>query len=97
MSEGGGERLSRGNAYNSFGDITALTEGTASYNFAYDGLGRLTSANGRTYIYDFGHCRLHLPDTWQWPNSQPPDRVQRPGIRLWGLRPVHCSRPHRRG
>ena len=52
LSEGGGERLSRGYAYNSFGDITALTEDTTSYSFAYDGLGRLTSAYGRTYSYD---------------------------------------------
>ena len=52
LSEGGGERLSRSYAYNSFGDITALTEDTTSYSFAYDGLGRLTSAYGRTYSYD---------------------------------------------
>ena len=65
LSEGGGERLSRGYAYNSFSDITALTEDTTSYSFAYDGLGRLTNAYGRSYSYDFGHCRLHLLDTWQ--------------------------------
>ena len=52
LSEGGGERLSRSYAYNSFGDITALTEETTSYTFGYDGLGRLTSAYGRTYSYD---------------------------------------------
>ncbi len=52
LSEGGGERLSRGYAYNSFGDITALTEETTSNSFTYDGLGRLTSAYGRTYSYD---------------------------------------------
>ncbi len=52
LSEGGGERLSRGYAYNSFGDITSLTEDTTSYSFSYDGLGRLTSAYGRTYSYD---------------------------------------------
>ncbi len=57
LSEGGGERLSRGYAYNSFGDITTLTEGTTSNSFAYDGLGRLTSAYGRTYAYD-GASRL---------------------------------------
>ena len=55
-------------AYNSFGDIiaqafasarqirsqkpSALTEETTSYTFGYDGLGRLTSAYGRTYSYD---------------------------------------------
>ena len=50
--EGGGERLSRGCAYNSFGEITALTEGTTSNSFTYDGLGRLTGAYGRTYSYD---------------------------------------------
>ena len=65
FDEGTGERLSRGRAYNSFGDITTLTEGTTSYSFTYDGLGRLTSAYGRSYSYDFGHCRLHLLDTWQ--------------------------------
>ena len=52
LSEGGAERLSRSYAYNSFGDITALTEETTSYTFGYDGLGRLTSAYGRTYSYD---------------------------------------------
>ena len=52
LSEGGDERLSRSYAYNSFGDITALTEGTTSYTFNYDGLGRLTEAYGRTYSYD---------------------------------------------
>ena len=52
MSEGGGERLSRSYAYNSFGDISALTEETTSNSFTYDGLGRLTSAYGRTYSYD---------------------------------------------
>ncbi len=52
LSEGGGERLSRGYAYNGFGDITALTEGATSNEFTYDGLGRLTSAYGRTYAYD---------------------------------------------
>ena len=30
---------------------------------------------------DFGHCRLHLPDTWQWPNSRAPDRHALPGRR----------------
>ena len=44
--EGTDERLSRGYAYNGFGDITALTEGADSYAFSYDGLGRLTSAYG---------------------------------------------------
>ena len=57
FDEGGGERLSRGYAYNSFGDLTALTEGTDSYAFSYDGLGRLTSAYGRSYSYD-GASRL---------------------------------------
>ena len=57
LNEGGGERLSRSYAYNSFGDITALTEGTTSYTFTYDGLGRLTSAYGRSYSYD-GASRL---------------------------------------
>ncbi len=57
LSESNGERLSRGYAYNSFGDITALTEGTTSNEFTYDGLGRLTSAYGRTYAYD-GASRL---------------------------------------
>ena len=68
LSEGGGERLSRSYAYNSFGDIiaqafasarqmrsqkpSALTEETTSYTFGYDGLGRLTGAYGRTYSYD---------------------------------------------
>ena len=52
LSEGGGERLSRSYAYNSFGDITAITEGATSHSFSYDGLGRLTSAYGRTYSYD---------------------------------------------
>ena len=44
LNEGGAERLSRGYAYNSFGDITSLTEGTTSNSFTYDGLGRLASA-----------------------------------------------------
>ena len=52
LSEGDGERLSRSYAYNQFGDITALTEGTTSYSFSYDGLGRLTGAYGRAYSYD---------------------------------------------
>ena len=52
LSEGGAERLSRSYAYNSFGDVSALTEDTTSYSFSYDGLGRLTSAYGRTYSYD---------------------------------------------
>ena len=68
LSEGSGGRLSRSYAYNSFGDIiaqafasarqmrsqkpSALTEETTSYTFGYDGLGRLTSAYGRTYSYD---------------------------------------------
>ena len=50
--EGTDERLSRGYAYNIFGDITALTEGADSYAFIYDGPGRLTSACGRTYSDD---------------------------------------------
>ena len=57
FDEGGGERLSRGYAYNSFGDLSALTEGTDSYAFTYDGLGRLTSAYDRSYSYD-GASRL---------------------------------------
>ena len=52
LSESGGERLSRGYAYNSFGDITSLTEGATSNSFTYDGLGRLTSAYGRSCSYD---------------------------------------------
>ena len=95
LSEGGGERLSRSYAYNSFSDITALTEDTTSYSFAYDGLGRLTNAYGRSYSYDFGHCRLHLLDTWQWPNSQPPDLLQRPELRLRRRRALPRGRPHR--
>ncbi len=57
LSEGGGERLSRGYAYNGFGDITSLTEAATSNSFTYDGLGRLTGAYGRTYAYD-GASRL---------------------------------------
>ena len=57
LSKGGGERLSRGYAYNSFGDVISLTEGTTSNSFTYDGLGRLTSAYGRAYAYD-GASRL---------------------------------------
>ena len=41
---GGGERLSRGYAYNSF---------------TYDGLGRLTSAYDRTYAYDGASGPFH--------------------------------------
>ena len=52
LSKGAGERLSRGYAYNYFGDITAVTEDTTSHSFSYDGLGRLTAAYGRTYNYD---------------------------------------------
>ena len=52
LSEGGGERLSRGYAYNSFGGITAVAERTTSNSFTYDGPGRLTSACGRTYSDD---------------------------------------------
>ena len=51
-SQGSGENLQRSYAYNSFGDLTALTEDTTSYAFTYDGLGRLTAAYGRTYSYD---------------------------------------------
>ena len=51
-SQGSSENLNRSYAYNSFGDLTALTEGTDSYAFSYDGLGRLTAAYGRTYSYD---------------------------------------------
>ena len=57
LREGGDERLSRGYVYNGFGEIAALREGDASYGFAYDGLGRLKSAYGRTYAYD-GASRL---------------------------------------
>ena len=46
LSEDGGERLSRAYAYNNLGDITSISEGATSYSFAYDGLGRLTSAYG---------------------------------------------------
>ena len=52
LSEGSSENLNRSYAYNSFGDVSALTEGTDSYAFSYDGLGRLTSAYDRTYSYD---------------------------------------------
>ena len=52
VSEGGGERLSRAYAYNSFGGSTAVAERTTSNSFTYDGLGRLTSACGRTYSDD---------------------------------------------
>ena len=57
LREGGEERLSRGYVYNGFGEIATLREGDASYGFAYDGLGRLKSAYGRTYAYD-GASRL---------------------------------------
>ena len=49
VSEGGGERLSRGYAYNSFGGSTAVAERTTSNSLTYDGSGRLTGACGRTY------------------------------------------------
>ena len=52
LSEGSSENLNRSYAYNSFGDVSALTEDTTSYAFTYDGLGRLTAAYGRTYSYD---------------------------------------------
>ena len=52
LSEGSSERLNRSYAYNSFGDLSALTEDTTSYAFTHDGLGRLTAAYGRTYSYD---------------------------------------------
>ena len=51
-SQGSSENLNRSYAYNSFGDVSALTEDTTSYAFTYDGLGRLTAAYGRTYSYD---------------------------------------------
>ena len=51
-SQGSSERLNHSYAYNSFGDLSALTEDTTSYAFSYDGLGRLTAAYGRTYSYD---------------------------------------------
>ena len=57
LREGGDERLSRGYVYNGFGEIAALREEETSYAFAYDGLGRLKSAYGRTYAYD-GASRL---------------------------------------
>ena len=51
-NQGSSERLNHSYAYNSFGDLSALTEDTTSYAFSYDGLGRLTAAYGRTYSYD---------------------------------------------
>ena len=52
LSEGSSENLNCSYAYNSFGDLSALTEDTTSYAFTHDGLGRLTAAYGRTYSYD---------------------------------------------
>ena len=51
-NQGSSENLNRSYAYNSLGDLSALTEDTTSYAFSYDGLGRLTAAYGRTYSYD---------------------------------------------
>ena len=78
LSEGGGERLSRSYAYNSFGDISALTEETTSNSFTYDGLGRLTSAYGRTYSYD-GASRLTAfnGQTYNYYDSGPYHAVDR--------------------
>ena len=78
LSEGGAERLSRSYAYNSFGDISALTEETTSYTFGYDGLGRLTSAYGRTYSYD-GASRLTAfnGQTYNYYDSGPYHAVDR--------------------
>ncbi len=78
LSEGGGERLSRGYAYNSFGDITALTEGATSNSFTYDGLGRLTSAYGRSYSYD-GASRLTSFNGQAYGDSGPFHAVDRIG------------------
>ena len=82
LSEGAGERLNRSYAYNYFGDITALTEDTNTNpdSFTYDGLGRLTSAYGRTYSYDRA-SRLTA--------------VQRSKLRLRRWRPLPRRRPHR--
>ncbi len=52
LSQGGGERFSRGYSYNGFGDIASLTEGATTRSFSYDGLGRLTNAYGRAYAYE---------------------------------------------
>ena len=80
LSDGGGERLSRGYAYNGFGDITSLTEGATSNSFAYDGLGRLISAFGRTYAYD-GASRLTAfnGQTYSYGDSGPYHAVDRIG------------------
>ena len=80
LSEGGGERLSRGYAYNSFGDITALTEETTSYTFGYDGLGRLTGAYGRTYSYDAANRLTSFNgQTYNYYDSGPYHAVDRIG------------------
>ena len=80
LSEGGGERLSRGYAYNSFGDITALTEETTSNSFTYDGLGRLTSAYGRTYSYDAANrLTAFNGQTYNYYDSGPYHAVDRIG------------------
>ena len=80
LSEGGGERLSRSYAYNSFGDISALTEDTISYSFSYDGLGRLTSAYGRTYSYDAANRLTSFNgQTYNYYDSGPYHAVDRIG------------------
>ena len=80
LSEGGGERLSRSYAYNSFGDITALTEETTSYTFGYDGLGRLTDAYGRTYSYDAANrLTAFNGQTYNYYDSGPYHAVDRIG------------------
>ncbi|MCL4835903.1 MAG: hypothetical protein KJZ86_25920, partial [Caldilineaceae bacterium] len=50
-SNGGSDRFYRQYTYNSFGDVATLKEGSTTYSFGYDNLGRLTSGYDKSYSY----------------------------------------------
>ena len=81
LSEGGGERLSRSYAYNSFGDITRSYRG---YDELHVRLRRAGSADQRVW------------QDVQLRRGQPADLLQRAGVQLLRLRAVPCGRPHQR-
>jgi len=45
------DRFYRQYTYNSFGDVATLKEGTTTYSFGYDNLGRLLNAYSKNYTY----------------------------------------------
>jgi len=44
-------RFYRAYTYNSFGDVATLKEGSTTYSFGYDNLGRLLNGYGKSYTY----------------------------------------------